>query len=58
MPSLTSKALPKIADQAGNLMQVLVIDDSETDRQRILRLCEEAGLNFIATEVSSIVPEV
>ena len=54
MPSLTSKALPKIADQAGNLMQVLVIDDSETDRQRILRLCEEAGLNFIATEVSSI----
>lgn len=35
-------------------MQILVIDDSETDRMRILRLCKDAGLNFVATEVETV----
>lgn len=35
-------------------MSVLVIDDSEVDRKRVIRLCDEAGLNVIATEVGSL----
>lgn len=35
-------------------MQVLVLDDSEVDRKRMLRLCDEAGLNIIGTEVATL----
>ncbi|MEM7719645.1 MAG: response regulator [Pseudomonadota bacterium] len=35
-------------------MNVVVLDDSEVDRKRLIRLCSEAGLNFEATEVASI----
>ena len=45
---------PQLAEATANTMQVLVIDDSETDRQRILRLCTDAGLNFEPTEVGTI----
>ena len=34
-------------------MRLLVIDDNELDRQRLLRLCRKAGLNFDATEVAA-----
>ena len=36
-------------------MRLLVIDDNELDRQRLLRLCRQAGLNFEATEVAATV---
>lgn len=35
-------------------MRILVLDDSEIDRQRLLRLCDDAGLNIVATEVGSL----
>lgn len=44
----------QLSDQQTSVMQILVIDDSETDRMRILRLCKDAGLNFMATEVETV----
>lgn len=38
----------------GQLMNVLVLDDSEIDRQRLIRLCRKAGLAFQPTEASSL----
>lgn len=35
-------------------MHILVLDDSEVDRKRLLRLCDEAGLNCVATEAATI----
>ena len=35
-------------------MRILVIDDNELDRQRVLRLCSRAGLRFDAVEVASL----
>jgi len=35
-------------------MHILVLDDSEVDRKRLLRLCDEAGLNSVATEAATI----
>lgn len=56
MSDMQTHKLPElqISDQQVSVMQILVIDDSETDRMRILRLCKDAGLNFIATEVETI----
>lgn len=54
MLSATQKLAPQPAQTPHETMQILVIDDSETDRQRILRLCEQAGLDFVATEVETI----
>lgn len=56
---MQAQAIPKVdelklADQSAQVMQILVIDDSETDRMRILRLCKDAGLNFVGTEVETI----
>ncbi len=42
------------AGQPSRPMQILVLDDSEIDRQRILRLCDDAGLSFVAAEVSNL----
>ena len=36
------------------VMRILVIDDNELDRQRILRVCQKAGLAFDATEVAAL----
>jgi len=35
-------------------MRILVVDDSELDRQRVLRLCTRAGLAFNAVEVATV----
>ena len=39
---------------AARPMQILILDDSELDRQRLLRLCQDAGLVFDATETATI----
>lgn len=54
MFSHTSVPRVQLTDRPVAAMQVLIIDDSEIDRERILRLCEQAGLGFDATEVGSI----
>lgn len=35
-------------------MRILIIDDNELDRQRLTRLCGQAGLRFDATEVEGL----
>jgi len=40
--------------EAARPMQVMILDDSELDRQRIMRLCDDAGLVYAATEVSTL----
>lgn len=35
-------------------MRILIIDDNELDRQRLIRLCGQAGLRFDATEVAGL----
>ena len=40
--------------QTGQLMRILVLDDSEIDRQRLIRLCRKAGLAFQPTEAASL----
>lgn len=35
-------------------MNILVLDDSEVDRKRLLRLCDQAGMIFSGTEVGTI----
>ncbi len=44
----------EIAEMPGRQMSVLVLDDSEVDRKRVLRMCKDAGLNFIATEAETL----
>ncbi|MCG6883304.1 MAG: response regulator [Silicimonas sp.] len=44
---------PLVGDQKRP-MQVLVLDDSEVDRKRMLRLCEDAGLNIDGTEAATL----
>jgi DNA-binding NtrC family response regulator len=44
----------KVQEQSEPTMQILVIDDSEIDRQRLIRLCRSAGLRFDATEVTTL----
>ncbi len=39
---------------AARPMRILVIDDNELDRQRLIRLCGQAGLRFDATEVAGL----
>lgn len=36
------------------VMNILVLDDSEVDRKRLLRLCGDAGLSFTGTEAASL----
>lgn len=35
-------------------MRILIIDDNELDRQRLLRLCGQTGLSFDATQVATL----
>lgn len=43
-----------LASEASRPMNVLVLDDLEVDRRRLLRLCESAGLNVVGTEAATI----
>lgn len=43
-----------LADESARTMNILVLDDNEVDRRRLLRLCENAGLNFVGTEAATI----
>lgn len=54
MPSQAQLKEFQSVDEPASNMQILIVDDSETDRMRILRLCESAGLSFTATEVASL----
>lgn len=45
---------PSSAPETAQRMHILVLDDSEVDRKRLLRLCDDAGLHFKATEVHDI----
>ncbi|MEM6385053.1 MAG: response regulator [Pseudomonadota bacterium] len=42
------------ASHSESVMHLLILDDSEVDRKRLLRLCTDAGLTYEATEVSTI----
>lgn len=42
-------------DSGGGALEILVLDDMETDRMRLKRLCSRAGLTFRATEASNLV---
>ena len=54
MPSQAQLKETQPADEAASTMKILIVDDSKTDRMRILRLCESAGLSFLATEVATL----
>lgn len=41
-------------DAPMNTMNVLVLDDSEVDRQALMRLCDKVGLNCTFNEASSL----
>ena len=43
-----------LTGEPAQTMNILVLDDSEVDRRRLLRLCEDAGLNFVGAEVATI----
>ena len=45
---------PKIGTVPVEPMNVLILDNSEVDRKRLLRLCREAGLSMNATEAGTI----
>lgn len=50
---LTVKKM-QVSDETVGTMKILILDDNEIDRMRLLRLCEMAGLSFQATEASDI----
>ncbi len=50
LESLPNDDPPTIA----RAMRLLVVDDSELDRQRMLRLCTRAGLRFTAAEAGTL----
>ena len=53
----TSLATQSTVDDAPTLsrpMNILVIDDNELDRQRLIRLCGQAGLNIHTTQVEGL----
>lgn len=43
-----------LAGDTARPMRIIIVDDSEIDRQRLLRLCEDSGLSFVATEVATL----
>ncbi|NNE81291.1 MAG: response regulator [Silicimonas sp.] len=50
----TAKAAEVVDSEASRDMRILVIDDNELDRQRVLRLCQQAGLAFQPVEVAAL----
>lgn len=51
-PAVTPDESP--VEVSARPMRILVIDDNELDRQRLIRLCDQAGLRFDATEVEGL----
>ena len=49
-----AEAAPMAEIETSRAMRILVIDDNELDRQRVLRLCQQAGLVFESEEVASL----
>lgn len=45
---------PNLSQTPVRRMNVLILDDSDVDRKRLIRLCTEAGLNFACTEVTKM----
>jgi len=45
---------PSVSQGAMRQMHILILDDSEVDRKRLIRMCDTAGLNCIATEATNI----
>ncbi len=43
-----------VSETPKRCMNVLVLDDSEMDRRRLIRLCEDAGLSVNVTEAANI----
>jgi CheY-like chemotaxis protein len=54
MLTQAEKNVPQIDTVPVEPLRILVLDDSEVDRNRLIRLCGEAGLNFDATEAASM----
>ena len=50
----TAQTAPTAQSEVAREMRILVIDDNELDRQRVLRLCQQAGLAFEAVEVAAL----
>ena len=48
------KSEAQLSTVPARMMSILVLDDSEVDRKRLLRLCGDAGLTFTGTEAASI----
>ncbi len=43
-----------LSSEPARTLNILVLDDSEVDRRRLVRLCEDAGLHFSAMEAATI----
>ncbi len=43
-----------LSKEPARSLNILVLDDSEVDRRRLIRLCEDAGLHFNAEEAATI----
>ncbi len=54
MLSTAKEIQPEVSSDTVRQMAVLVLDDSEVDRKRIIRLCKDAGLNMVAIEVATL----
>lgn len=56
MQNTSSAKTPEDQDapSPARSMRILIIDDNELDRQRLTRLCGQAGMRFDATEVAGL----
>ncbi len=52
--SLATQPTDQDSQALSRPMRILVIDDNELDRQRLIRLCGQAGLSFDATQVEGL----
>lgn len=52
--TLATNATDQEAQALSRPMRILIIDDNELDRQRLIRLCGQAGLSFDATQVEGL----
>lgn len=52
--SLAAQPSDQEAQALSRPMRILIIDDNELDRQRLIRLCGQAGLSFDATQVEGL----
>ena len=52
--SLAAQPTDQETQALSRPMRILIIDDNELDRQRLIRLCGQAGLSFDATQVEGL----